>query len=455
MSRSVRPTDVVAVSVHGPVGVLDLHVPTGATGADVAREYSRQANVPHVPALYTRTGTPLAADMTLADAGVVTGAVLVATVGGAAPQQRRRFRDAARRERDLAPGSLSALWCVVAVVVAVLAGWLASSLPHSSELRDVTIGLLVGAAVLGVLPLGPLAAHRVQAVPAFAGAAGYAIAWDPAPERLPTIIGVAALAAAICAAVARALDRPGEEGLRVWMLAGVTVFVVTTLAALVDAPAQVVWAILLVAAMLAARFVPMIAIDVPDHYLLDVERLAVTAWSARERPTGRRHRTIVPRRAVSDVAGRGARTVTAASAAILVVTTVSAVLLLQTTSVWIDVLGARLEVFFAGAGLLLAARSYRHAGARALLRSSGLACWAALVVVLVTAGPGGRLVWSASISIGLGALLVLVAVSLGRGWRSAWWSRRAEVAEALCGAFALAAVVVAAGTFPVLWDLTS
>ncbi|MEO9322014.1 hypothetical protein ABFT23_00900 [Nocardioides sp. C4-1] len=443
------------MSVHGPVGVLDLHVPTGATGADVAREYSRQANLPHVPALYTRGGAPLAADVTLADAGVVTGAVLVATVGTAAPQQRRRLRDPGRRERVLEPGALSALWCVVAVVVALLAGWVAATLPRSSDLREVTIGLLVGAAVIGVLPLGPLAAHRVQAVPAFAGAAGYAIAWDPAPERLPTIIGVAALAAAICAAVARALDRPGEEGLRVWMLTGVAVFVVTTSAALVDAPAQVVWAVLLVAAMLAARFVPMIAIDVPDHYLLDVERLAVTAWSARERPTGRRHRTIVPRRAVAEVAGRGTRSMTAASTAILVVTTVSAVLLLQTTSVWIDVLGARLEVFFAGAGLLLAARSYRHVAARALLRASGLVCWATLVVVLVTAGPGARLVWAAWVSIGLGALLVLTAVALGRGWRSAWWSRRAEVGEALAGAFALACVVLAAGVFPLLWDLTS
>ena len=42
-------------------------------------------------------------------------------------------------------------------------------------------------------------------------------------------------------------------------------------------------------------------------------------------------------------------------------------------------------------------------------------------------------------------LLVVVAVATGRGWRSAWWSRRAEVAEGLCGAAALASVFVAVG----------
>ena len=40
--------------------------------------------------------------------------------------------------------------------------------------------------------------------------------------------------------------------------------------------------LLLVLAMLAARVVPAIAIDVPDSYLIDMDRLAITAWSARE-----------------------------------------------------------------------------------------------------------------------------------------------------------------------------
>ncbi|MDO9457854.1 hypothetical protein [Nocardioides sp.] len=450
------------MSVHGPVGVLDLHVPAAASGADVAREYSRQANLPSVPSLYTRLGQALPMEASLADSGVVTGTVLVATVpGGPAgpgaghgPAAPRRVRRAERPTRRLEPGALSTLWCLVAVVAAVLAGWLASGLPESSDLRDVAVAVLVAVAVVGVLPVGPLARHRVLAVPAYAGAAAYVVAWDPAPERFPTILGVACLAAAVTAAVARALDQPGEEGLRVWMIAGVSVFVGTTLAALADVDAQVVWAVALVVAMLASRFVPVLAVDVPDQYLLDVERLAVTAWSARDRPTGRRGRILVPRGAVADVAARGSRTVTAACVAILVVATVSAVMLLRETSVWVDVLGARLEVGLAGAALLLAARSYRHAAARALLRAAGLACWLTLLVGWVVTGDTGWATAVSSLSIGLGALLVLVAVALGRGWRSAWWSRRAEIAESVCGALAMGSVVVAAGIFRLLWELT-
>lgn len=453
MSSTTRAGDVLSVSVHGPVGVLDLLVPAAASSADVATEYSRQANLPVIPSLYTRLGQPLPGGQTLAEAGIVTGTVLVASVPGP-PEPRRASRAERRRRHALAPGALSALWCALAAALAVLAGWLAARLPETSDLRQATVVVLVAAAVLGVLPVGPLARHRVLAVPAFAGAAAYVVAWGPEPERLPTILGVACLVAAVAAAVARALDQPGEEGLRVWVVTGVTVFVVTTLAALTDVDAQVVWAVLLVVAMLAARFVPVLAVDVPDQYLLDLERLAVTAWSARDRPTGRRGRILVPRSAVAVVAERGARTVTAACVAVLVVATVSAVMLLRETAVWIDVLGARTEVGLAGAALLLAARSYRHAAARGLLRAAGLACWVALLVDLDAAEHPGWTTVVAWASIGLGALLVVVAVALGRGWRSAWWSRRAEVAESVLGALAVASVVVAAGLFRVLWELT-
>jgi hypothetical protein len=53
----------------------------------------------------------------------------------------------------------------------------------------------------------------------------------------------------------------------------------------------------------------------------------------------------------------------------------------------------------------------------------------------------------------LAVLLVVVAVATGRGWRSAWWSRRAEVAEGLAGAGAIAALVVACGLFRALWEI--
>ena len=55
----------------------------------------------------------------------------------------------------------------------------------------------------------------------------------------------------------------------------------------------------------------------------------------------------------------------------------------------------------------------------------------------------------------LGVISLAAAVATGRGWRSVWWSRKAEVAEGLAGALALASTVVASGLFRALWEMTS
>lgn len=462
--------DGVVLSVHGPAGVLDLVVPPGAAASDVAIAYADQAGLGAVPTLYTPMGVRVAHDSPLDSAGIGAGSVLVALTPAAAQlpspgSGHRSHRSAShgrarhtesRRPlaREQAPGSLSVLWFCVSVAAAGLAGWFASQ-EAPSDLRTAATWLLGGAALVGVLPFGRFAAHRILAAPAFAAAAAFVVAWDPVPERLPTIIGVAALTAAVTAAVARSLDRHSEEGLRAWMIVGTAVFLVSCGAALLDLEPQVVWAVLLLIAILAARFVPRVAIDVPDQFLIDLERLAVTAWSARERPSGRRGRIVVPSKAVEIVALRGTRIITAACVAILVVVTFAAPLLLDAATQKHDWIGARCMVGFGGLSLLFAARSYRHAAARSLLRAAGLACLIALVVVLAD-DFGDR----PELIIGLGAivlagLMILVAVALGRGWRSAWWSRRAEVAEGLCGSFAVGSIVVAVGLFRHLWELTS
>src|SRR4051795_10982478 len=94
------------------------------------------------------------------------------------------------------------------------------------------------------------------AAPAFAGAAAFAVVWSPEPERLPTVVGVTALVAAVAAAAARALDVQGDEALRVWIVVGVSLFLVTAAGALLHAGPQVVWGVLLLVPTLAARFVP-------------------------------------------------------------------------------------------------------------------------------------------------------------------------------------------------------
>jgi hypothetical protein len=444
--------EILALSVHGPVGVLDLVVPASATAPDVALEYARQAGLDAVPVLRTRVGAAIAADLPLARAGVAPGDLLVATLPDAPPPPLVEPSRAAPAEHPLAAPSV--LWFAVVAGIAVLAGWCAGVAP-SEEARQATVALLVVGAVVGVAPVGRFAPHRVLAAPAFAAAAAFVVAWDPHPVRLPMVLGVTGMAAALAGATGRALSTRAEEALRVWIVVGSALFLLTGLGALLGAPPRVVWSLLLVGAVLAARFVPALAVDVPDQYLVDLERLAVTAWSARDRPTGRRGRSVVPLEAVGVVATRGARIVTAAAAAVLVVAAVSAPLLLATARLPIDRVGARCLVGLGGAALLLASRGYRHAAARALLRTAGLACWAALLVTVLPEVSPHAAGWVALAAVLLAVPLVVVAVAAGRGWRSAWWSRRAEVAEGLCGALAVASLVASAGWFRQLWELAS
>lgn len=453
---------VTAVTVHGPRGVLDLTVPTGATLADIARTYAAEAGLPAPLPFVTRTGVPLRMTDEVGAVGLVPGSMLVAVDPAAIPPPTRGRPMQGESAPRVVAGTASATWLSVAVGVAVVAGFCTALLPEDD--RWPAVAVLLVAALVGCLPFGALAAQRVVAAPVFAAAAILAVVWDPLPERLPTVLGAAALAGAVTAAVGRALSQPdsrAEEALRAWLVVGSFWFVLSGVAALTSTSPQTVWAVLFLIAVLGARFVPEIAIDVPDQYLLDLERLAVTAWSARERPSGRRGRIVVPEQAVGDVASRGTRTVRAATIAIFVVVLLSAPLLLWTADLPLDRTGARCLVGFGGAALLLAARSYRHVLARRLLRLSGVYSLALVAGVMLGVLPGGlesdgslpNVV--ALLAVGVAAVLVLVAVLVGRGWRSAWWSRRAEIAEAVSGSFAVGSLVVAVGFFRYLWELTS
>jgi hypothetical protein len=128
-------------------------------------------------------------------------------------------------------------------------------------------------------------------------------------------------------------------------------------------------------------------------------------------------------------------------------------MLLATATLPVDRVGARVMVGLSGAALLLAARSYRHPAARTMLRGAGLTCWAALAVVMLRVVDTSQSVTLGIAGVLLAVLLVAVAIATGRGWRSAWWSRRAEVAEGLAGAGAIAALVVASGLFRALWEI--
>ncbi len=449
---AVQGRGTLALSVHGPLGVLDLVVPAGATAHDVARAYATESGLPSIPLVQTALGELVVADRPLREAGLESGDVLVAVTGFHRGGARSRKRTVADVSGEVAP--LAVVATTAAALSAVLAGWFASYAAFD-DLRWLVAALLLGTGLVAALPLGRVTRHRNVAAPAFAVGATYAAFAAEGFYQAPAVAAACALGAAALAAVARALGDDRDEELVVWMVAGAVVAAVCASVLLLELDAVVAWSLLVLLAMLATRVAPSLAIDVPDDALLELDRLAVTAWSAREQPRGRRGRMIVPEPVVRDLVARGTRTVTAAAAAVLVVLGVAAPQLVASASVDLDVIGARCLLFFAGGAILLAARSYRHAGARALLRLAGLWCWAVLLVdVLSAAGPSWRLgVFAGALALGL--ISLAAAVATGRGWRSVWWARRAEVAETLCGSFGIAATVVASGLFRFFWEMNS
>lgn len=447
----------IAVSIHGPAGVLDLVVPAGATSIDVAREYAKQAGaagvVSGIPLLQTALGERLSAAVPLAEVGVQSGDVLVATTGVHRPRKVTLLEAAKSAPESPALASMIA---TVASLVAGLAGWYAAR-AGEDVVRTVTVGILLVCALVGALPVGRHTRQRAAAAPAFAAAAAFAALFEPGLHLLPAILGASGIAAAVVAGIGRALSVDGGDEIgTVWIVAGLTVFACCALPALMGWDARVAWTLLVLGSMMAARFAPSLAIDVPDEALLDLDRLAVTAWSARDsQRKGRRGRIVVAADAMERLVHRASRIVTGASAAILVTVVGASPLLLHSATIDLDRIGARCLVFFAGCSLLLAARSYRHAAARALLRLAGLGALVSLAVHLV-AGPGAsHLDTFFYVAVALGAVALAAAIATGRGWRSVWWSRRAEVAESLGGSLAFASAVVAAGVFRRLWEMTS
>jgi len=458
----VDTDDLLALSVLGPRGLVDLMVPGGASAQDVAVEYARQASLPGTPTLCTELGAELPAGVPLGDTDVRAGDVLVAVLPGYSGWAVPHRRAAAERvSRETTPAAR--WWVAVAAAIAAFAGWYAARLPDGTE-QTLAVNVLLVAALLGLLPFGRHARTRSAAAPAFAAAAAYAVAWDPDPATLPITWGVAGLAAAAAAAAGRALlpdvDEPELESSQdephlVWIVTGLVLFVVAAMTVLFKTPPAVAWSLLLVASMLAARVAPMYAVDVPDQLLVDLERLAASAWSAREQPTGRRGRMVIARPMVARIVDRGQRIITAAAVSIAVVASSTSYLLLSGRLPGLDRLGAGLLAFFVGGGLLFAAGTYRNTAARVLLRLAGLACWLVLAIGTVPDWSSTARAWVILAAVLIGVLCVVSGVATGRGWRSVWWARRAEVGEAICGAFAIASLSLSTGLFRVCWELTS
>ncbi|HET9761098.1 MAG TPA: EsaB/YukD family protein [Nocardioidaceae bacterium] len=449
----------IRVTVLGAAGRADLAVPTWVDVATLATSYAESVGAAAVPALATTAGVRLDDGRSVDEVGLRHGDVVVALPQHApATSPERTAGDGLR-----GPGSRAAQ--PVLLLLAGLAGLGAAGVLAGSGATGVPrvagLVLLLLCALVTAVPLGPARASTARArsatSPAFGAGAGFVAAYSEDPGGLLLGLAVAALAAAVFAAVARTFLDPGQDELvEVWLVVAAAVAVLALVMLLVGGTLVGLWSVLFAAAVVGARLLPYTVVDVPDQALLDLDRLAVTAWSARERPRGsRRRRTMVRFDGVAALVRRGLRLVAAGTVVIAVVVATAGPLLTLDAGRDLAGVSALVMVGLGAAALALVARSFRSPLPRLALRLS--AAFALAFLGLDVLHELGRTADWMVFGVGaVAALLVTVTgVSLGRGWRSVWWARVADLVEGLSIVCVVAAVPLASGFFDVVRGFTS
>ncbi len=448
----------IRVTVLGDEGRVDLAVPTWVDVDTVARSYAEHVGSADVPRLATSAGAPLEGATTVEQAGLRHGDLVVAL-------------DASARSADdlgpvppvrSAPATPWRPWLLLlAGVSALAAAAVLAGAGATGTARVVGLVVLLACAVVSALPLRSVATvsprARSAVSPAFAAGAGFLAAYSDAPGGFLLGLAVAALAATVFAAVGRAfLDPEDDELVEVWLVVGGTLAVLALVLLLTGSSAQGLWSLLFAVAVVAARLLPYTVVDVPDQALLDLDRLAVTAWSARERPRGsRRTRSMVRFDGVSVVVRRGLRLVAAGTVVIALVVATTGPLLTLGADRDLQGFSALAMVGLGGVALSLVARSFRSRLPRTALRLA--ATWVLGFLgleVLREFGPTVDYVFFGAVS-AVALLVVLTAVSLGRGGRSVWWTRVADLVEGLSIVLVVAAVPLASGFFDVVRGFTA
>ena len=260
--------------------------------------------------------------------------------------------------------------------------------------------------------------------------------------HLPVIGGCAA--GALVALAGRVSNGPDRHVPRVWLAftAGLGTLTLGSLA--VGASMTAVVTLALGVSSLLARVVPDLVLHVEDDVLLDLDRLSVTSWS----PRAARRRLKRGWRIDDDAVGSlvvAATVVQLATLIGLVVVIVGSSAVLVSEVVTSPTWSVRLVLLASALALGLTARAYRRRRDRLLLR------WAAVAPLLVAAVP-----WLAGLSglapllvAGAGLLLGLAVASLsaavGRGYRSLWAARLADLGELVALVSVLPLALWAAG----------
>ena len=322
--------------------------------------------------------------MPLGEAGVQPGDVLVATTGVHRPR-RVTLLQAAKN----APESPA-----LAAMIAWVAALVAAASPPGTPAARATTSCAPSPSACCWPARSPECCRSVVTpdsvrppAPAFAAAAAFAGPTSRASSLLPAVLGAAGISAAVVAGIGRALSVHDDEVSTVWIVSGLTVFACCAVPAMLGWDARVAWTLLVFLSMMAARFAPSLAVDVPDEALLDLDRLAVTGMVRPRQPApgsprphrGRRRRHGAP--GAPGLAHRHRRRGRDHGDVL-----VASPLLLHTATIDLDRIGARCLVFFAGCRCscrpVLPPR-----GRPDPLRLAGLGALVALAVHLA-AGPG-------------------------------------------------------------------
>jgi hypothetical protein len=443
------------LSVRGARGRVDLVVPVWAQVGDVARAYAERVGAPDVPTLRRTTGAPLAEDTPLELAGLRHGSLLLAADGpeSAGPD---REEDGPAEPVDV-PNPAVTGWLVELAAVALVLAAAAASAGADGTVRAVTGAVLLAAGLLALVPVGLSGPRRqrLHVAPFCFAGAGFVVA-GPAPEHTLLPVAVAALAALAAAGATRALSDDDAVTL-VWLWSTGLVSVATTLLLVVGAGPAGLWAVLVAGGVVTVRLLPAIVVDVPDDTLLDLETLAITAWSAHDETRRGRRRPVIRRGEVAELAGRSGVLLRTGTAGATLVLVVGSLLLLSTVDdvdFWTG-LGAQVMVGAAVGATALVARGYRDWRLQVLLRVAAAVLAVGLARVVLLELPDQQLLALVAGALAIAAGVVAAAVALGHGWRSVWWARIADMGQGCAFVVALATMPLASGLFGFVWMFTS
>jgi hypothetical protein len=323
----------------------------------------------------------------------------------------------------LAPRATSAWPQVVAIVLVAVGMLLAQTMtaPRLLRLSAPVLGVVGGAVATGVLSEGPVVA----------------------------LVGACA-GAALVALTGRSGAGPDRYVPRVWLAFAGGLGGLALLVLVMGMSLAAVAAIGLAVVVLAARVVPDLVLDVDDDVLLDISRLSVTSWSPREARRPRRRGWRIDDEAVADVVVAASVEQVATLVGLAVVSAGSSAVLLGVlaTRTAVSALSVQLLLLAAAVALTLTARAYRRRRDRTLLRLAALSPALAAGIPFAaslgeTSSPLGVVAPGAAVVAALA--LVGVALALGRGFRSLWASRLADLLELLALLAVLPLALWAAG----------